>query len=256
MSTIPLPGKRRNISFLESRARCAMMALLLGCFMAPVCLAQTGNPDPWEGFNRAMYSFNEGADRYVLKPVAKAYKLVMPDIAEQGVTNVFRNLGEVRNATHHLLQGKGYSSANSAGRFLLNSTVGIAGLFDVADGMGLERGAAEDLGQTLAVWGVDSGPYLILPLLGPSTLRDSPSRYADRFLDPVIYLEDVGARNALRVTELIDLRARYLDADRALPANDPYSFAREAWFQRRDYEIRDGEIEDEFGGEGFDDFLD
>lgn len=232
------------------------LVLSLGCLLSPVSQAQSNADDPWEGFNRKVYSFNETADKYVTRPLAKTYRLIMPDLAEKAVSRFFGNLGEIRNGTHHLLQGKGYSAANSAGRFVVNSTLGIGGLFEVADGMGLDPQDPEDLGQTLAVWGVDSGPYLVIPLLGPSTLRDAPSRYPDRYLDPVTYLEDQGARNAARLTQVISIRASLLDVERSLPENDPYAFVRDAWLQRRDYQIRDGEVEDEFGGEGFDDFLD
>ena len=222
--------------------------------LAPLVRAQT-EQDPWESFNRAVYSFNEQADRYLTKPLARGYRAVMPDAAQRAVSRAYSNLGEVSSSVNHLLQGKGYSSANSAGRFLVNSSRGVAGLFDVAETFGLRRQDSEDFGQTLAVWGVGSGPYLVLPLLGPSTLRDAPTKYPERYLDPITYLADPGARNAMRFTGVISLRSELLDAERVLPAKDPYSFVRDAWLQRRDYQVRDGQVADEFGA-GFDDFLD
>lgn len=243
-------------SLISSKFRLLAAAFVAGLLYSASASAQPDEADPWEGFNRKVYAFNEKADQYLTRPLAKTYRLIMPDPGERAVSRFFGNLGEVGNGVNHLLQGKGYSAANSAGRFLLNSTLGIGGLFDVADGLGLDPQDGEDLGQTLAVWGVESGPYLVIPFLGPSTLRDAPSRYPQRYLDPVTYLEDIGARNAATATEVISIRASLLDAERSLPENDPYRFVRDAWLQRRDYQIRDGEVEDEFGGDGFDDFLD
>ena len=174
----------------------------------------------------------------------------MPDPGERAVTRVFANLGEVRNSAHHLLQGKPGSAVNSGGRFLINSTLGLAGMLDVAADFGLESEDREDLGQTLAVWGVGSGPYLVIPFLGPSTLRDAPSRWVDRYLDPATHLEDQASQNIAHGVELIDVRAGLLDADRVSSA-DRYAFFRDVWFQRREFLIKDGDVEDDFGDGDF-----
>ena len=212
--------------------------------------------DPLEGINRDIYNFNAFADRYLTRPIALGYRKVLPDPVERGVGRFFDNLGELSSAVNNLAQGKGYSSASNTGRFLINSTVGIAGIFDVADNIGLDKQDSEDFGQTLATWGVGSGPYLVLPFLGPSTLRDAPSRLVDRYFDPLTYLDDVPARNTLRVVNIVDIRAGLLDLEQALPEKDPYIFVRDAYLQRREYQILDGEVIDDFGSDGFDDFLD
>ena len=136
---------------------------------------QAEEQDSFEGFNRNMFYFNDKVDQYALRPLAVAYTEVMPNPLEQGVANVFSNLNEVTNVVNDLLQGKFKQAGHDGGRFLINSTIGMAGLFDVAERAGLSKSDGEDFGQTLAVWGVGEGPYLMLPLVGPSTLRDAPS---------------------------------------------------------------------------------
>jgi phospholipid-binding lipoprotein MlaA len=136
--------------------------------------------DPWEGFNRRMYYFNAKADQYVLLPVVAGYKAIMPDFAEAGVSNFFSNLGEIPVFINSLLQAKPGVAAETFGRFAVNTTVGIFGLFDVATPIGLDK-QNEDFGQTLGAWGVSSGPYLVLPLLGPSSLRDATGAAIDMF---------------------------------------------------------------------------
>lgn len=218
--------------------------------------AQPDDVDPLEGINRDIYAFNTVADKYVVKPIAQAYRWVLPDVVERGVGRFFDNLEEIGSAINNLAQGKVSAAANNSGRFLVNSTLGIVGFMDVADGMGLEKEDFEDFGQTLAVWGVDSGPYLMLPFIGPTTLRDGPALFVDGQTLPQTHLEDIGARNAARTLDIVSIRAKYIDADEALPEKDPYSFVRDAYLQRREYLILDGEIVDDFGSDGFDDFLD
>ena len=138
------------------------------------------NEDPWESFNRKVYRFNDVLDRWALKPVAKGYRKVTPDVVEDGVHNVFRNLGEARNLANNLLQLKMHDAGVDTARFFFNTTFGLLGFFDVATKMGLQRND-EDFGQTLGAWGVKSGPYVVLPLLGPSTVRDTVSLYPDSF---------------------------------------------------------------------------
>lgn len=212
----------------------------------------TSSNDPWEGFNRKVFAFNDTADRWVLKPVAKGYTYVTPDPVERGVSNVFSNLLEVRNILNDVLQWKWGQAGNDTGRLLINSTLGIAGIFDVAKHMSLPKSEGEDFGQTLAVWGVGQGPYIVLPFLGPSNLRDTVALPVDWAADPLSYIDHVPTRNTSRALDFIHDRAALLDAEELI-SGDKYLFFREAYLQRRDYLVKDGEIEDDFGDFG-DDF--
>lgn len=213
------------------------------------------NIDPYEGFNRAIFGFNNGLDRYILKPVAKGYRFIAPGFVEKGVSNFFSNLTEIRNLLNAGLQGKGVKSLHYTGRFLVNSTVGLFGLFDVASSMGLEKLDGEDFGQTLASWGVGSGPYLVLPILGPSSFRDGVGIPADMYADPINYVEDDDTRTGLTVGKVINTRAGLLDAEELI-TGDKYIFIRDAWIQRREFLINDGEVEDDFGADLDDEDLD
>jgi len=210
--------------------------------------------DPWEGYNRKVHAFNDTVDRYVMKPVAKGYRAITPDPVEESFGNLFSNLNELRNILNDTLQWKWGQAANDSGRFLVNSTVGVVGLFDVAKHLGLEKSDGEDFGQTLAIWGVDQGPYLVLPFLGPSTLRDLGGLPADIYLDPVVHIDHVPTRNTVRGTGFVVQRASLLEADK-LVSGDRYVFLRDAYLQRRDYLVKDGVVEDDFGG-NFDDEYD
>lgn len=212
----------------------------------------TETKDPWEGMNRQVFAFNEVADRFVLKPVAKGYKKVTPSIVDRGIGNVFRNIGEVKNFAHDLLQGKPKNAMIDSARFLINSTVGLLGIFDVASHIGLEL-EPEDFGQTLAVWGVDSGPYLVLPFLGPSTLRDGVGYGADSYVSVMRSLKPERLRHALTAVELIQLRAGLLSSEELL-SGDRYTFLRDAYLQRRQFLISDGEYQDDFADEDFESF--
>lgn len=207
---------------------------------------KTADTDPYEGFNRTIFGFNNGVDTYFLKPVTKAYRFVAPEFVEQGVSNFFGNLLEVRNILNAVLQGKGSKAATYTGRFLLNSTVGIGGLFDPATAVGIEKADGEDFGQTLATWGVESGPYIVLPFFGPSNVRDGLSIPVDMYADPVTYLEDTPSRDGLHFLEIVDARSKLLDAENLL-TGDKYIFIRDAYLQRRQYLIKDGEVKDTFG---------
>ncbi|RKQ96399.1 phospholipid-binding lipoprotein MlaA [Kushneria sinocarnis] len=199
----------------------------------------SGNPaDPWEGFNRGVFAFNDTLDRYALKPVAQGYDYVTPTPVQQGVGNFFGNLGDVGNTFNSLLQGKLTNAGTSTARFLLNSTLGLGGLLDPASRMGIER-HEEDFGQTLASWGVGQGPYLVLPFLGPSTVRATAGLPVDWYSDPVTYLEDDKVRWGLRGLDLIDTRAGYLDQEQLIHG-DRYSFIRDTYLQRRQYLLNDG----------------
>ena len=197
--------------------------------------------DPWQGFNRAMFSFNDTLDTYALKPVAQGYKAVMPDIAEAGVSNFFDNLADVGTMFNNLLQGKFENAMQDLARVSFNSTFGLAGLIDVATPMGIEK-HDEDFGQTLGYWGVNSGPYVVLPFFGPTTVRDGIAKYPDALLDPVYHLDDNGARNAVYLTRVIDSRARLLASEKLI-SGDKYTFIRDAYLQKREFAINDGRAE-------------
>ena len=212
------------------------LALLSGC-----ASTNASKADPLEGLNRATYAFNDAVDKAVLEPVAKGYKTVTPDFLRAGVSNLFMNIGDVATGLNNLLQGKGGDAASDAGRFLINSTLGVVGLFDVATPMGLEK-HNEDFGQTLGKWGVNSGPFLMLPLMGPSTLRDAVSRPVDSYAGYSRYMDHIRTRHSVFALEIINLRANFLGASSTLDAAalDKYQFIRDAYLQRRLRSIYDG----------------
>jgi phospholipid-binding lipoprotein MlaA len=197
--------------------------------------------DPWERYNRAVFEFNNKVDRNLLKPVAKGYRRALPGTVRLSVGNFFRNLFEPTTVINDLLQGKVKQAAADTGRFLINSTVGILGLFDVATTWGIER-HQEDFGQTLAVWGINPGPYVVLPFLGPSNIRDGVGLIPYYFYtDPRIIVDDLGATIALIGIDVVDNRAQLLSATRILEMQlDPYAFTREGYRQRRLNLIFDG----------------
>ncbi len=197
--------------------------------------------DPLEGFNRAMFSLNDLLDKALFKPLAQGYNLIVPSPVDKGVTNFFNNLEDVTSAINSLLQFKIGHAATDLARVAVNTTVGIGGLFDVATRLDLQR-HEEDFGQTLGTWGVASGPYLVLPLLGPSTGRDAVGVVVDWFTDPLTYLEDDAVRWSLRGLDLVDTRSDLLNASRVVDqaALDPYAFVRDAYLQRRRSAVYDG----------------
>ncbi len=226
-----------------------LIAILVVLWLPELAMAEEGQQKRGvlEGYNRAMHTFNTKVDDWVLRPVARSYHAVTPNALESGISNFFSNLGEVINIPNDLLQGKFKMAANDTGRFLINSVFGIAGLFEVADEFGLRKNEGEDLGQTLAVWGVPSGPYVVVPFLGPSTLRDFPSNVADRMLfSPIRQVDNVSLRNSLYALQLVDLRASLLNSEE-LMSGDKYEFLRQVYLQRREYLINDGQVEDDFG---------
>ena len=214
----------------------ASITLLSGC-------ASTTAPkaDPLEGLNRATYAFNDALDRAVLEPVAKGYQTVTPGFVRAGVMNLFTNIGDVATSLNNILQGKPSDAASDAGRFIINSTLGVLGLFDVATPMGLEK-HYEDFGQTLGRWGVNSGPFLVIPLMGPSTLRDAVARPVDSYAGYSRYMHHIPTRNATFGLEIIELRANLLGASATLDAAalDKYQFVRDAYLQRRLRGVYDG----------------
>ncbi|UNK69206.1 VacJ family lipoprotein [Pseudomonas simiae] len=211
--------------------------------MSPLCLANS-DADPWEGVNRPIFAFNDVLDTYALKPLAQGYQLITPGVVQDGIHNVFNNLGEVKNVANDVLQVKFHSAGVDTSRFLLNSTIGLVGLIDVATPMGLQR-SDEDFGQTLGYWGVNSGPYLVLPFLGPSTLRDAPAILPDAYANPVRYMGDVPTRNSLYGVGVIDGRAQYLASEK-LMTGDKYTFIRSAYLQNRAFKINGANVKDDF----------
>ena len=211
-------------------------ALLGGC-------ATSSNPrDPLEPVNRAIYSFNDGFDRVIAKPVAEGYRNVIPGLIRTGISNFFSNLGDLWIAANNLLQGKVNDAANDFGRVVINTSIGLLGLIDVASDAGLEK-HNEDFGQTLGRWGLASGPYVVLPFLGPSTVRDALSHgLVDTQADFVVQADHVPTRNTLFFIRGVDTRANLLDASRVLEeaALDKYNFTRDAFLQRRQSLIYDG----------------
>lgn len=220
----------------------------LGLVLASCGAFADEDQDPWEGFNRKVYAFNNFADRYFVKPVTQAYRFVTPGFIERGISNVFANVLEVPSALNGLLQGKPGVAGQDAGRFLINSTLGVAGWWDVASHMGLENGDKEDFGQTLSVWGFDRGPYLVLPFLGSSTLRDTMALPVEWLTDPLYQIDHTRTRNTTLVFYYLDRRSQLMELEEHL-VGDRYLFIRDAYLQRREYLINDGEVEDEFGSE-------
>ncbi len=241
--------------------------LSLFCLLASGCATLQGpteEKDPFESFNRAVFEFNDGFDRHVFKPVARGYDTVMPGPVNNSISNVFSHLDDVVVIINDLLQLKFEQTLSDVGRFTFNSTFGLLGLFDVASHMGLPK-HNEDFGQTLGHWGVNHGPYLVLPLLGPSTLRDGPSILVDWQVDPLSYIKDTPARWSTVTLKAIDTRAGLLRASRILDtaALDRYVFLRDAYLQRRDNLVYDGnppqsELDDfdPFAEDGFDPLAD
>ncbi len=205
-------------------------ALLGGCAVSPSALPH----DPWEPFNREVTGFNENLDKAVLKPVATVYQNVAPALVRQGVSNFFANVSDVWSLVNNVLQLKPKESVETLFRVGVNTTMGLGGLIDVATELRLAR-HREDFGQTLGYWGVPTGPYLVLPLLGPSTLRDSLAMPVDRQVDLVGNLSQVPLRNSLTTLRIIDTRADFLQVGNLLDdaALDKYSFTRDAYLQRR-----------------------
>ncbi len=204
--------------------------------------ASEAHKDPLEGINRGIYKFNDVTDKAVLKPVAGAYKAVVPSPLRTGVNNFFGNLGTVVTAINDLLQFKFDKAFTDIGRVAINTTFGVAGLIDVASMDGIEQ-RNEDFGQTLGHWGIGTGPYLVLPFLGPSTVRDTAGLAVDTVaFDPISYIDEPSVRNSLRGVKILDKRAQLLPASDLLDdaALDPYAFMRDAYLQRRASQIQDG----------------
>ena len=199
--------------------------------------------DPFESVNRKIYAFNSATDRYVLRPIARGYVTVTPDPVERGVGNFIRNIFEFNTIFNSLLQGRLADTAHSTGRFLINSTLGVGGLFDVATRIGIEERTA-DFGQTLYTWGVGEGPFIMVPVLGPRTLRSGVGTLVDTYAS-LPYLSNEGEIiSIVTAIQAVDIRAQLLKADELI-IGDPYIFLREAYLQQRNYFLT-GEVQDSF----------
>ncbi|MBU1365428.1 MAG: VacJ family lipoprotein [Gammaproteobacteria bacterium] len=218
--------------------------LVLGALVALACSGAWAdeNPrDPYEGFNRSMFAVNEVIDKYAAKPVAQVYDNVAPLPVKASAGNFFGNVGDLWVGVNSALQGKFGDAGVDLGRLLINSTVGIFGLFDVASELGLER-HDEDFGQTLAVWGVDGGGYLYWPVIGPRNVRDTVGFAVGTYADPVMYVRPVSVRNSMAALRFVDVRASLLPSDKVVEeaALDKYAYIRDAYLQRRRNQIFDG----------------
>jgi len=240
-----------------SSPRPILAALIVVMIGVPGCASipadERAKSDPWEPMNRSLYGFNTAIDKVTTKPLAKGYRKITPAFLRKGISNFFDNLLAPRSVINNILQGKPVRGLSEIGRFVINSTIGVGGLFDVATATGIEE-RREDFGQTFAVWGVPDGPYLMVPFLGPKTLRDALSSPLDIFSDPLYYYNNSAVRDKLYIVRIIDLRYRLLATEKYMNASkDKYVTLRESYLQNRQYEVYDGDPpeNDEF----FDEFL-
>ena len=238
---------------MHALSRIATLIIVAAALALTGCASTPRNPDdPLERYNRAMFAFNDGLDRAIVRPAAQVYEGVTPRFVRTGVGNVFGNLADVWIGANNMLQGKLAEGLSDWMRFMVNSTFGIGGLLDIASEMGLQKND-EDFGQTLAVWGIGEGPYVVLPLLGPRTLRDALALPVDWKADPVAAINHNQTRATVVALRVVHGRARLLPLDAALDdALDRYAFMRDSYLQRRRYLVHDGnpplEYED-FNGE-------
>jgi phospholipid-binding lipoprotein MlaA len=229
----------RNPRYRSLIALLAAAGLLVGCATPPPDYV-TQTQDPWEKFNRSMYAFNDALDKHVARPVASAYTRAVPAPTRNGLHNMIDNLQEPVTLVNDTLQGKLKAALKDTGRFLINSTFGLLGFFDVATQVGLPD-HSEDFGATLANWGVPSGPYLVLPVLGPSSVRDGVGRYVDYYDNPAQDNMQPRYKNAVTILNAIDTRAGLMGANSTIDsAYDPYTFVRDAYLQHRRYQIYEG----------------
>lgn len=245
----PVPGRntRLGIAFVFSSL------MLSACANVPK--EQRAENDPWEPLNRPIYSVNTAFDKVTLKPLAKGYQKILPGPIRTGVRNFMTNLVTPRSIINNFLQGKPAYGFSELGRFVFNSTLGIGGLFDVATAGGLER-HREDFGQTAAVWGVPPGPYVMLPFLGPQTLRNAVLLPIDIASTPLYHYDNSSVRDKLYILRAIEVRERLFAVDRLLEdSKDHYITVRESYLQNREFEVYDGDPpeDDEFFDEFFDD---
>jgi len=229
------------MTLIAARWRALIPGILICAGLLGGC-ASTGNPrDPFEPLNRGIYQFNDGVDNVLLKPAAEVYRGVLPEFVRTGVSNFYANINDVVIALNNLLQGKFLNAASDVGRIVVNTTAGLLGVFDVATQIGLEK-HDEDFGQTLGYWGMGAGPYLVLPFLGPSSVRDAIGKVVDFATDPVTYVDPTRDRNVLWGVRFVNRRAELLETSKILEAAalDPYEFLRDAYLQRRRNLVHDG----------------
>ena len=237
------------VKFISKLRQCillCMAATLVGCASIPAGVEPSPH-DPWEPFNRSVFEFNEGLDAYLLKPVVAGYRFVLPEFVRDGIYNFFSNYGDIYNIFYNLLQGKPGFAFNDFMRVAVNTTMGLGGFIDLATPGGLEK-HKEDWGQTFGVWGVPAGPYVVLPFFGPSNVRDTFGTVADLESDYLFkYVKDVGLRNSITGLRVINARNTYYEAGDLLDgaAIDKYSFMRDAYIQRRQYQINEGRDDEE-----------
>jgi len=225
--------------------RLAQLCVSASVLLVPFVAQAATEEDPWESVNRPIYKFNDVLDTYALKPLAQGYQFVTPQFLEDGIHNMFRNIGDVTNLANNILQAKPAAAGVDTARLIFNTTFGLLGFFDVGTQMGLQR-SDEDFGQTLGYWGVGSGPYVMLPFLGPSTLRDAPSKLlVDTYTSPYRYINDVPVRNSVFGLNIVDTRASLLSAEKLING-DKYIFIRNAYLQNREFRVKDGQVEDDF----------
>ena len=235
---------------MKTICKLAATGLLAGSLLSG-CATTGENPrDPWENQNRAVFSFNEGVDKYALKPVAQGYDYVLPTPVTTGITNFFDNIADLMIGVNNLIQGKPTEAASDVGRLVINSTAGIGGILDVATPIGLEK-HEEDFGQTLGRWGVETGPYVVVPFIGPRNVRDTGGFVVDMFSDPLSYFPNsTWAQTSLWAVRLVNNRAQLLPAEKVIEeaSLDKYSYLRDAYLQRRRSLVYDGNpprLEDE-----------
>jgi len=222
----------------------AQLCLSASVLLVPFAAQAATEDDPWESINRPIFTFNDTIDTYALKPLAQGYQYVTPQFLEDGIHNMFRNIGDVGNLVNDVLQAKPAAAGVDTARLIFNTTFGLLGFYDVGTKMGLQRND-EDFGQTLGYWGLGSGPYLMLPLLGPSTLRDAPAKLVDSYATPYPYIDNVSVRNSIWGLNIVDTRASLLSAEK-LVSGDKYVFIRNAFLQNREFKVKDGQVEDDF----------
>ena len=237
------------VRFISKLRQCILLCMavaLVGCASIPAGVEPSPH-DPWEPFNRSVFEFNEGLDAYLLKPVVAGYRFVLPEFVRDGIYNFFSNYGDIYNIFYNLLQGKPGYAFNDFMRVAVNTTMGLGGFIDLATPGGLEK-HKEDWGQTFGVWGVPAGPYVVLPFFGPSNVRDTFGTVADLESDYLFkYVKDVGLRNSITGLRVINARNTYYEAGDLLDgaAIDKYSFMRDAYIQRRQYQINEGRDDEE-----------
>ena len=221
-----------------------LSALLLCCIFSSQIQAQGNTSDPWEKLNRPLFELNRLLDEYLIRPVSGTYAHYTPQPVKRGVSNFFNNIDDINVVVNDMLQWKLQQAKQDSARLLLNTTIGLGGVIDVASSMGLHK-HYEDFGQTFGVWGFGNGAYMMLPLFGASTVRDTAGLVADMFFNPISWIDERDTRTAFYAMDMVDTRISYMDAE-SLIRGDRYQFIRTAYLQRREYLVADGQVKDEF----------